>query len=124
MTELHWWYMVDATESDELLEHVLEGWELELAAGGERDGEVSDDGEVDGEPDLELVVDVPVPAHVLHERDEEVVGHLGGDLQLGGVAGGDPAGVGHGAGRHNPCADDRFIQRSGMEGAEQSRKKE
>jgi hypothetical protein len=81
-------------------EQVLEGGELELAGGGERDGEVADDGEVDGEPDLELVVDVPVPADVPDEGDEEVVGHLGGDLQRGGAAGGDPAGVRHGAGRH------------------------
>lgn len=84
-------------------QHVLDGWELELAASGERDGEVADDGEVDGEPHLELVVDIPVPADVLDDRDEEVVGHLGWDLQLGAVAGGDPAGVGHGAGRNDPA---------------------
>lgn len=82
-------------------EEVAERGQLELAGGLERDGEVADDGEVDGELDEELVVDVPVPAQVLHERDEEVVWHLGGHLQLGHLAAVlDPARVRDGAARH------------------------
>jgi hypothetical protein len=48
---------------------------------------------------VEHVVDVPVAGDVLDDGDDEVVGHLGGDLELGDAAGGDPARVRHGPGR-------------------------
>ena len=69
--------------------------ELELAGLGERQREVADDGEVDGEADVHLVVDVSVPAGVLDEADEEVVGHLDGHVEARGAPGGERARVGH-----------------------------
>jgi hypothetical protein len=76
--------------------------ELELAGLGERQREVADDGEVDGEADAHLVVDVPVPPGVLDEADEEVVGHLDGHVEARGVLGGERPRVGHRPRRHLP----------------------
>ncbi|KAB8080582.1 hypothetical protein EE612_001177, partial [Oryza sativa] len=84
------------------LEDVGEGGELELAGLGERQGEVAEDGEVDGEADPHLVVDVPVPAGVPGEAHQEVVRHLHRDVQPRGVAGGERPRVGHRPRRHLP----------------------
>ena len=58
------------------LEDVGEGGELEGVLVVEGEGEVADDGEVEFNPDVEVVVDVPVWSDVAHDVEQEVERHL------------------------------------------------
>jgi len=58
------------------LEDVGEGGELEGILVVEREGEGADDGEVEFNADVEVVVDVPVRSDVAHDVKQEVERHL------------------------------------------------
>lgn len=84
-------------------EDIGEGGQLDLALLGQRDGKVAEEGEVNGEPHDELVVDVPVPANVFGDTEEEVVRHHDRHVDPRLVVGPQRARVRHRAGSYHPA---------------------
>ncbi|CAH9134404.1 unnamed protein product [Cuscuta epithymum] len=80
-----------------------EAGELDFAGVGERDGDVSGDGKVNDEAELELIVNVPVSTDIPSQAHDHAVRHLHRHVELRRLLPLHRPGVRDGAGGYHPA---------------------